>query len=358
MKASGEYDLLNIPDIADEALEFYRSDFYRTTPFRIVDFVTPVDDPEVRDILNALAVESIKKHEERFELGLPGDYDDEGAAYKFAGPRYRHRHPDLLLRHYVDALGDELANITEETLRKHRVIAVYEDAGKPDARWSIRRALVGSIVHEDARYAINEAEWYKIDQQFREAIERAFDETVEEWDQPPEPFRKIYHGQDGRFEEEKDYNARYAAQNGLLLLDRALVRIPDIRGSQFEACDILDLRRKRFLHVKRSSRRSSLLSHLFKQGSNSAQQLKRFEAAWAALRAIVKDRYGPEQATEFDAVRQTDDPWTVEYLIADAPRANGKFNIPFFSKITLRDEASTLRAMDYQVVLRFIRLQA
>lgn len=357
LKTSGEYELGDIPDIAEEALDFYRSEFYKETPFRIVDFVTPIDDPDLRLLLDAVAVQSIRDNEDRFELGLPGDYDDEGAAYKFAGPRYRNRHPDLLLRHYVQALGEELPNITEDTLRSHKIIAVYDDDGKPDVKWSIRKALIGSVIHDDARYAINEAEWYKIDQLFRQSVEQTFADLVLDWDEAPEPFRKIYDGNDGKYEEEKDYNARFAEQNGFILLDRQLVAIPDIRGSRFEACDILDLGRKRFLHIKKSSRRSNLLSHLFKQGSNSAQQLKRFEAAWTALRQIILDRYGAPLAHEFDDVRETDDPWTVEFVIADTPRANGQFNIPFFSKITLRDEVSTLRAMDYNVALRFIRLQ-
>jgi uncharacterized protein (TIGR04141 family) len=44
-------------------------------------------------------------------------------------------------------------------------------------------------------------------------------------------------------------------------------------------------------------------------------------------------------------------------VIADAPRQTGEFNIPFFSKISLRDEAITLKAMEYDVALRFIGLE-
>lgn len=51
-------------------------------------------------------------------------------------------------------------------------------------------------------------------------------------------------------------------------------------------------------------------------------------------------------------------PWRVEFLIADTPRQNGEFNIPFFSKVSLRDELRTLRAMKYEAAIRFIELQA
>jgi uncharacterized protein (TIGR04141 family) len=47
----------------------------------------------------------------------------------------------------------------------------------------------------------------------------------------------------------------------------------------------------------------------------------------------------------------------VEFVIADSPRADGDFNIPFFSKISLRDESNILKAMGFDVAIRFIRLE-
>jgi uncharacterized protein (TIGR04141 family) len=58
-----------------------------------------------------------------------------------------------------------------------------------------------------------------------------------------------------------------------------------------------------------------------------------------------------------DAVRADDRQWKVEFIIADTPRANGAFNIPFFSKVSLRDEIRAVRAMKYSAGLRFIHLQ-
>jgi uncharacterized protein (TIGR04141 family) len=46
--------------------------------------------------------------------------------------------------------------------------------------------------------------------------------------------------------------------------------------------------------------------------------------------------------------------WSVEFHIVDAPRPDGTFAIPFFSRITLRDEARTLKGMTFGVALRFV----
>jgi uncharacterized protein (TIGR04141 family) len=139
----------------------------------------------------------------------------------------------------------------------------------------------------------------------------------------------------------------------LICLDQQLVAVPGIQKSDFEACDLLDIDGKRFIHVKKSSRRSSVLSHFFKQGSNSAQQFRRFPALWGELGALVTAIKTKTEAKKLTKAK--DEPgWQVEFWIADAPRADGSLNIPFFSKISLRDEAIKLKAMGFEVGLRFI----
>lgn len=51
-----------------------------------------------------------------------------------------------------------------------------------------------------------------------------------------------------------------------------------------------------------------------------------------------------------------DEKWTVEFQIADTPRRGGEFDIPFFSKLTLRDETRDIEAMLFDVSVRFIHL--
>ena len=100
------------------------------------------------------------------------------------------------------------------------------------------------------------------------------------------------------------------------------------------------------------------MSHLFKQGSNAAQNFKRFPGAWAEFARTAEQKYGAVGARRLvDAQEQTEGGWTVEFWIADAPRVGGEYNIPFFSKISLRDEVSSLVAMGYDVVIRFIGLE-
>jgi len=145
-----------------------------------------------------------------------------------------------------------------------------------------------------------------------------------------------------------------AAQTGYLLLDRKPIQIDEVPGPGIEACDLLDLEGLRFIHVKKSSRQSSVLSHFFKQGGNAAQMLRKYEPFRIKLIEMVKRHYGATKARELKAALGKR--WTVEFQIADFPRPDGTHNISFFSKLTLREEARDIEAMEFDVRVRFIKL--
>jgi len=357
LKLTGEFSLGDLPELAAGALEYYLSTAYQTTQFAVLDSVMPVADRRLSESLDELAAASIRDGEQQFELGLPIGFTDEAVSYKFTGPRRRGTHPDLLLRHYVSDLGDRLPDLTAQMLKEHKICAKFDDDNRPDAKWSIRSALVGSLVHEHERYAANEGEWYRIEQGFKDAIEAGFQALIEDWDEPPEPLRKIYTEDRNYYEPEAEYNARFAAAHGFVMLDREMIQIPDVERSGFESCDVLDIDEKRFIHLKKSSRRSSVLSHFFKQGANSARHFSMFADSWVCLRELVVARAGDEAGERLDVARADSRRWKVEFVIADTPRANGAFNIPFFSKVSLRDEIRNVRAMQYETGLRFIPLQ-
>ena len=358
LKLTGEYSLDDVAGMLPEIFKLFNSDAYRQTAFRIMDSVRPITDAPLSIELFQMAVDSIKNDEDRFELGLPANSEAEGVRFRFAGPGLRRSYPDLLLRHYVAAMGEDLINITPKTLSDHKIVSQFDD-DRPDMIWPLKKSLLGSITLNEQRYAINDGRWYRIDENFRNSVENNFTEAVRNWDvQRPTPLRKFY-DQDGngRIEAEDVYNARIAEELGLILLDKTEIQIPEVIRSGFEPCDLLDVEGRRFIHVKKNSRRSNILSHFFKQGSNSAQQFRKVPATWSRLADIVRDA-GHEAAanTLQNQMEDAGQGWTVEFWIADAPRRNGLYNIPFFSKISLRDEVNSLQAMQYNVALRFIEV--
>lgn len=355
LKITGEYEIKDIPEIATELISHYEAEEYKNTDFAIIDFVRPILDREEISQLDKLAAESIAEDRQDFELSLPLDVSSDALAFKFKGTGMRITYPDLMLNHYQRSLGKKLTDLSPQSLKTHKVIALFGDA-RPPLDMSIKDALVGTVEMNAKRYAANEGNWFRIDDTFRQAMETRFVELKANWtDTDPPLIRFKYDAKkNGRLESEDDYNSRLAEHYDFALLDKKEIVIPNAPRSGFEPCDLLDVTGKRFIHVKKSSRRSAVLSHFFKQGSNSARQFSGVPSCWSQLAKCLTD-LGREQ----DAMKISDkdyrNGWTVEYWIVDHPRDNGEFNIPFFSKISLHDEAQDTQSRQFDVALKFIR---
>ena len=362
LRFSKKLEITDIPDAATEAFELFGKDTYRNTAFKIIDFLSPVTDIQLIDDLDGELVKAITDGSDEFEVAIPDILSTGVGTFRFEQAGFSDYHPDLSLELYREALGDDLQNLSIEHIKRHR-IAAYSEAG--DVRidsWSVYHALVGAAVQNNGRFALNEGIWYRIDQAYKDAADNAFQRLMGAPDAVFIPLRKTIEArQKGKkpkayYQSEESYNEERAQASGYLLLDRKLIEIPDEPGRGIEACDLLDIPGRRFIHLKKSSRQSSVLSHFFKQGANAAQMVRKYPPFREALVAKVRELYGTAMANELAGC--LDEKWTVEFQIADTPRRDGNFDIPFFSKLTLRDEARDMEAMQFDVAVKFIRLPA
>jgi uncharacterized protein (TIGR04141 family) len=357
LKITREMEFADLPETAEQALTRSLSTDYQNTGFYIIDKVRPILDKLVLAALDQKAVDIIKDGADNFELSMPGWSEDDVVYYGLFGPGLKGRFPDLLMSNYRDALGSKLNDLDVDAIRKHGVVAEFNNDAAVKKRWSVKKALVGSVVENGGLYAISEGEWYRLDQQFKTDVDAGFETLKEDWSTPPLMIVKKV-SEDGKktgFESELSYNERCAEEYDQILLDQKILTVPATPYGKFEACDLLDIEGKRLIHVKKSSRQSSVLSHFFKQGSNSARILKTIPEARAAMVNKVRDLTDAPTADALQAAMgDAMTGWKVEFHIVDAPRNDGTFMIPFFSRITLRDESRTLKGMAYDVSLRFI----
>ncbi|TYC48558.1 hypothetical protein FMN50_26195 [Rhodobacterales bacterium] len=358
LKISKEMAIEDLDVLAEEALARFKSSNYKNSSFHIIDKVTPIRDKVSIEALDSEVLKIIKSSGDNFELSMPGWSEDDVVYYGFFGPGVRGRHPDLLISHYRAALGQKLSEISTDTIaNKHGIVAEFNNELLATKRWSIKKALIGSITFNGGLYAISEGQWYRLDQQFKIDIDEAFDHLNEEWDSTPEKLVKrcTIDNKKSGYEPELDYNRRCAKQYDQICLDQEILTVPSIPYGRFEACDLIDIKEKRIIHVKKSSRQSSVLSHFFKQGSNSAKILKTFPEARDILVSKIAQISDEKTATECsNKLGSSMAGWKVEFHIIDAPRIDGSFKIPFFSRITLRDECRVLQGMGFQVAIRFI----
>jgi len=362
LRFSKNIALSEVPDAASEALQLFQSVAYKKTAFKIIDFLSPIDDFDIEARLDAALVEAIRDGSDEFEIAIPEIVPDRVASFRFENARLSRFHPDLSLELYRDGLGDRLAKLSLDDLKNHKVAAYADGDDRPFQIWSVHRSIVGSLPFQGERYALNEGSWYRVGKKIKEAADRRFDDLVSKADKKLRPLRKIIapkekgKRQTAGYQSEESYNREIANETGYLLLDQRLVQIDEKPGSGIEACDLLDIDGRRLIHVKKSSRQSSVLSHLFMQGGNAAQMLRKYEPFKSGLVETVKKHYGAKKAQELQAALDSKKRWTVEFQIADFPRKNGKHSIPFFSKLTLQDEARNIEAMEFDVQVGFITL--
>ena len=167
LRFSKRIELVEVPDAAVEAVRLFKSGAYKKTSFRIIDFLAPVLDPTVQDILDDGLIAAIRKNSDEFEIAIPEIISENIGSFRFEHAGFSRFHPDLSLELYRAGLGARLAALTLEDLRRHTVAAYADDGSRPIKYWSVYRSLVGSLVLNGERYALNEGHWYRINKAFK-----------------------------------------------------------------------------------------------------------------------------------------------------------------------------------------------
>ncbi len=364
LKFSTSQGIEQLPKIAEEALELYSATDYKATSFAFIDELFPVGDSSLVDQLDELMVDELKKPKSKnYELGLPVVLDGTPAEYAFHLIGSNRRFPDLLLSDYRDLLGAKLNGLTVDEVRRHFVRCSYESDGARKDDMSVYESLVGTQVFNGSLYAINEGIWYQLDDKFKKRVDDEFDLLADQTPLPKPTFlwpkiapagKKSGGKATYRYETETKFNKSLSQSTGLLHFDNTDFFLDERPQAKFEVCDLMDIPNKEIWHIKRSGRRSSILSHFFKQGRNSAENIKLPEIQKKIANHIGGKLGKPKDALDFTA-RINEPGWTIVFVIADE-KTGGKFTIPFFSRISLRDEAREIRKYGYKVKVRFIEL--
>ncbi len=304
LRFSKKIDITDVPTVAVDALALFRSTAYKNTSFRIIDFLSPILDPAIAARLDQALVSGIREGTDEFEISIPEIIPDSTASFRFDRAGFGQFYADLSLELYRAGLGTRLTELTLEDLKKHTVAAYGENEERASQHWSVHHALVGSLVLDGERYALNEGHWYRVDERFKAAADENFARLCAPPDRRLRPLKKQI--QPGRrtknqkilYQSEESHTAEIAQETGYLLMDQKLIPVADVAGAGLEACDLLDLEGRRFIHIKKSSRQSRVLSHLFKQGSNAAQMLRKYEGFRTGLVDVVQREYGEVTARD------------------------------------------------------------
>ncbi len=356
IKMSAKIDLDSIPQRAAQYLSASRSKRYKDTAFAIIDSVTPVYDKGIINRLDNCLINSVLQDEGEFELSVPELPPNEIAAFKFVGVGKNVEQPDLVLKNYISVLGSKARDLSPKKLRSDKIICIFEDGPRRGSDLKIHEALVGSLEMDGDRYAIDAGRWYLVSASFKQANDQFIDRYSSEFLGSPRLATILDGDGNEKYESELSFNSHAAVEQLSFCMDQKEVETPGIARSGIELCDILDIGSKKMIHVKKSSRKSAVLSHFFSQASTSARNFSLYPGFKENAFIKVGQEYGELAEAQFRAVDATTDPWQIELWILDKPRRGGGFAVPFFSRATFKEQFEYILGLstNFKLKIRYI----
>ena len=330
-----EAKLSDIPEILSEAIKRYRSNL--PDKFSWVENINRVRDYDEIEILDLELDQYLSKDDfDSFWLGEPEIVDWESQiGYSFDMYQKTLRHVVLSFDDYVKYLDGITPTVD---LMKGHVIHVNNSEYQSVKSWPVYRCLYAEIKYGKDCYILRNGVWYKVNSDFVSAV----DDYLSDIDIHSFSFPVYSH------DDEADYNDHVSkTENGFCLMDKKNIQIGGAYD-KLEHCDLIKDGNE-FIHVK-LYRSSSTLSHLFAQG---------FVAAEAFIKdSEYREKLNPKLPPSIKLIdpKLRPDPSKYKLVYAIATKKDIPVELPFFSKVTLKNALKTLRALNYNISLAKIEI--
>jgi uncharacterized protein (TIGR04141 family) len=323
---------------------------YRTN-FAWIDHVRLVRDSSVRDKLGAALYKACgrKKVDESIRF-LVADIVDSEQLESVRGSWMRSseaslRTADVRSRLVVHAKKAKDAKGFIDKLKQDRVGMPSPETGEFLRAWPLVDCVLWNVEHAKRRYVLHGGDWFQLDGDFVAAVAARFAELTNDSSAlalpPAKPIKipkKSYY--------EQEYNKNVAKKLGLQNLDRTSMTT-GVASSGVEPCDILDPAKGIFAHVK-DGRNSSVLSHMFSQGTVGLDTFMSVAEARARVRTLAKV---PEKGKGPLHDPVAGGRLTVVFAVIDKPPKNGTWTLPFFSMLAAQQAAERIGRHQAKVVV-------
>ena len=338
LTAIGPATLTDLPDRLERYVEEWGKQRYRAR-YPWVDHIAEIRDRQQAQQLDARLVERLAADDtDKIWLAVPEPIDwSLIGGFTFSERGRSDLAEDIEIWRFVESVRDK-STLSANTLRRRYVYCVDLDGSTVLYKWSVYQCLYAEIRDHDDIFLLTGGHWYQVARSFALRVD--------------DDLRRIggtrYRLPAYREQSEESYNRAVAEHDAsVVLMDRKLIRYGG-GASQIEFCDLI-LPERTFLHVKRYSG-SSVLSHLFAQGVVSGTLFLQD----SAFRNEVRSKLGPD----FRDLVPTQQPDASSYEVGFAvvSRNPGSLELPFFSKVNLRNSARTLKGLGYRVTLTKIEV--
>ncbi len=339
-----EINVDEISDLVSVLAGYYNNDSYKDG-FSWVDNIRRVKEASEIDKLNDELVDALKNDQSKISITIP-EIIQWDTIWGFSFTRNKSSiNPTIEEKHYFNHL--DLTSLSIESIKRDRLF-VY-DTYENENEYNMYKCMYFEFKESDKTYVLFSGFWYEIDNSFMSRI----DSSLKQIELSTLPFPKVYawdEVDDGKtkskIETEGDYNERAAKDHGYYLLDKKLIK-NDRTTTAIELCDLMT-EDKQFIHVKHRKGGSAGLSHLFAQGSVSAEVLLGDRNFRKATRKVLKKvKVGLQDSVSIDGFKS--DGVEVVFLILGEDSISLKENLPFFSKVNLTKAHENLTQRGFSV---------
>ena len=299
-----------------------------------IDHISALSDKALITDLEAEIVGRLgAKKAEGLSLAVPTIVDwGSFEAFRYEGIGDSVHHNELVLGDLVQLFDENGRSWVPEDLRTVRVATVQPDGLILD-KWPLHQCLFGEMPWKGKTYVLSAGQWYQVSKSFAADVQEAF-ASVPRLTPALLPYADA---------DEQAYCKRLGASDAAwTVMDRKPISYGGAR-SLVEFCDLFSLASKTLLHVKRYAG-SAPLSHLFAQALVSGETFH----LEPEFRIRVNKKL-PDSHKLSDCAARLDG-----YRIVLGIVKAGNLDLPFFSKVTLRNAFKRLRGFGFDVQLAHI----
>lgn len=333
---SAKVDVSNIVEFLSYCLDRYKSNDYKTN-FDWIDQIAEVRNKRTEEELDSAVLRKINGDNlDKVWMAVPEVVnwaDIQG--FRYLQAKRANIEEDLDMAKFIESFGGR--EITVDDFKNAPIFSISAQDGEVISRWSAFRCTYAEVEHRDKIYILNNGKWYEIARDFTEEVQRDYDSVSDATIDLP----KYVSG-----DELSSYNTLAASTlANACCMDQQL--IPHGGGhSKVEFCDVLT-HDKKIIHVKKYGG-SSVLSHLFSQGMVSGELF----LGDAEFRRKLNARLPRGHKLPTPAMRP--DAQEYEVVFAIISKSTNPLDMPFFSKVSLRNARKRLVNYGYIVTKKKI----
>lgn len=344
LSLSPQVNITNIMSFLKTCYEKFKSDEYKKD-FGWIDQMEEIRDPKIIEQLNDEMFKNINgKKFDKIWMAVPEIIewaDISGFAYKNS-KKELNIYSDINLGNFLDTLSEEeKENISLQTFKNKYVYCQSSSTGEAKYHWKTFSCIYCELYDDQKKkmFILSNGSWYEIEESFANQVQTDFLKLRNE---NPSVVLPDYNNKN-----ENDYNEQIPKQNGnICSMDRKIINFGG-GYSKIEFCDLFT-NDKKIIHVKRYSG-SSLLSHLFSQGVVSGELF----LSESEFRSKVNNELPVSHKFTNENAKPKASDYEIVYAIISS--SNNDLEIPFFSKVSLRNAKRRLETYGYKVSLQKIK---